>query len=117
MRTDKKNKRSSRVKKSSRTGKSKDKKNRLQLKVGQPWAEEFKIAIEHRDSVWKSRIAVLAAVCLLMQLCALTAYGMVTGNADVLSHAVAVNRTGLVIVGIWATGKAALKVLSRWRDS
>jgi|SRR5882724_3706948 len=110
MRTKSKAKASTCASKKSRNDKNKKQKNRLQLKVGKRWTEEAKITVEHRDSILRSTIAFILAVCLAIQLLALTIYGMVAGNAAALEHAVTINRLGLSAVGVWIMGKAAFNI-------
>src|SRR5262249_54773420 len=105
MRTNKKSERASRAGKGSRNDKRKSPPKRLRLKVGEPWAEKLKVAVEHRDSISKARIAVVMAVCLMIQLLSLTAYGMVTKDQPVLEYTMSTNKVGLMALLIWATGK------------
>ena len=92
------------------------KSNRLQLKVGEPWREQLSVETESHSSIWKNRVTVLLAVCFVAVFAAMTAYAMATNDSQMLSRIMSIDGVGLVGIGIWATGKAALKVLSGWKD-
>jgi multisubunit Na+/H+ antiporter MnhB subunit len=93
-------------------------KKNLHIKVGKPWNEAFHVEGEEEDhgSDCKHRVIVLLAVCFVTLLFALTAYAMETHDRQTLTDILVIVRAGLIVIGVWATGRAALKVLSGWKD-
>ena len=102
--------------KASRKTIEKEQDNRLHLKVGEPWSEPLSVAEDSYSSIWKSRVTVLLAGCFMAVFIAITAYAMVLKDSQLLSRIISIDEAGLCVIGIWATGKAALKVLSGWKD-
>lgn len=111
-----KNNNGSRGTKSSRKTSRTNKTKRLRLKVGEPWKERLRVRTEHHSSVLKNRIGALLGVTFILLLVALTAYAMGTNNNQILADVMTTDKVGLAGVGVWATGRAALKVLSGWKD-
>lgn len=107
---------SSRGKKNSRRTTRVNRNKRLQLKVGESWEERLRVKTEHHNSLFKDRVNGLFAVSFVVLLFALTTYAMVTNDGSMLADVMIIDKVGLVSVAIWATGKAALKVLSGWKD-
>ena len=88
----------------------------LRLNVGEPWPEQFSLQSESLSSIWKNRVTVLLAVCFVTVFLAMNVYAMITKDSQMLWRLLSIDSAGLVSVGLWATGKAALKVLSGWKD-
>lgn len=87
--------------------------------LGRPWTEELDVREEqHSVEVEKSQgrrdftnIAVCS--CMLMLLCALAVYAMVTRNESLISQVFGLVKIGLIYVGAWAGGSAALQLFSK----
>lgn len=93
---------------------------RLEVLVGQPWNEPLRVTVNsaredcQRAKDWVNKFLTATFVLLLGSL---TAYAMATRNQSTLRDVLQITRYGLLFVALWAGGKAALKVVSGWKDT
>lgn len=93
-----------------------NKRARLALRVGEPWNEPLEVDIENPHSRSKDRVNVMLAVAFLVLLFALSANAMISKDHESLKEILSITKLGLIFVAVWAGGRAALKVLSGWKD-
>jgi hypothetical protein len=96
--------------KSTRKGNASTKRSRMRLKVGEPWNECLRYSRD-RSSLLKDRIAGFLAIAFVVLLFTLTAYGMDTNDKAILADVIMIDKAGLFLVAVWATGK----MLSGWK--
>jgi hypothetical protein len=98
------------------TTKKKTNKPRLNLKVGEPWNEEFSVEIQDLSTKRKDYVNVLLGVGFVTLLFALSANAMMIEDRTSLAEILSITKMGLIFVAVWAGGKAALRVLSGWQN-
>jgi hypothetical protein len=116
-------------KQGTRNGKSQEKQSRkrsrqahraLEVLVGQPWNEPLQVTVNgdredcQRAKDWANKFLTVTFVLLLGSL---TGYAMATGDQSTLHDVLQITRYGLLFVALWAGGKAALKVMSGWKNT
>jgi hypothetical protein len=100
-------------------GKENRRSRRLKPLVGQPWPDEIEVEGEEKtqstQAAKNSMILWIGALCgglILM----LTIYAMVYHDQVTLDRILGIAELGLGFIAVWATGKAALKVLGGWKE-
>jgi len=84
--------------------------------VGKPWSEPLEVRVEEPGSARKDRVNVVLAVGFLVLLYLIAGYAMKTGDGSLVRDVLKITASGLIFAAVWAGGRAALKVLSGFRE-
>jgi hypothetical protein len=91
------------------------------VKVGRELPDGIDIVevrkIEHRNNIERGQFRVVVAMTTVFSslFVWITAYAISTNNLKMVEEILDFVKMGLVFMAVWATGKAALKVLSAWK--